>query len=349
MSKKNLSRRSFLKGAAASALGLAAIPALGLAEEKAAYIPGTYSAVVKAYGGFITATLTFSETAITDCVIDAACETPSIGGVAAEEIAKAVLAEQKADVVSSASAAITVPAVKKAVNNCIAQAMGLAAALNEKGADEGDDWLGQAPEIDDAQIASVQDTDLLIIGAGNGGMMAAATAADAGMNFILTEQNAVMGDTRHWIGAVDTKQMQEAGVEVKKDRLLNEIARYASYKCDMDLIKMWIQNSGEMIAYLESLGWSVSADPLAVEELLIPEAFDDSYQDYLALQSSQGFDLSAYCGKRVKRYTYEITNYPTGETGVQAALLVYKNKIIGGEVLSTSPDGFIHGLEMPKR
>ena len=254
MSSKNLSRRSFLKGAAVSALGLAAVPALTLAEEKAAYTPGSYSAVVKAYGGFITATLTFSETAITDCVIDAACETPTIGGVAAEEIAKAVLSEQKADVASSASAAITVPAVKKAVNNCIAQAMGLAAALNEKGADEGDDWLGQAPEIDDAQISSTQETDLLIIGAGNGGMMAAATAADAGMNFIVAEQNAVMGDTRHWIGAVDTKQMNEAGVEVKKDRLLNEIARYASYKCDMDLIKMWIQNSGEMIAYLESLG-----------------------------------------------------------------------------------------------
>jgi transposase InsO family protein len=146
MSNKNLSRRSFLKGAAVSALGMAAIPALSLAEEKAAYTPGVYSAVVKAYGGFITATLTFSETAITDCVIDAACETPTIGGVAAEEMAKAILAEQKADVVSSASAAITVPAVKKAVNNCIAQAMGLAAALNENAADEGEDWLGDAVE-----------------------------------------------------------------------------------------------------------------------------------------------------------------------------------------------------------
>lgn len=109
-----------------------------------------------------------------------------------------------------------------------------------------------------------------------------------------------------------------------------------------------IRSNDDRAAYLESLGWSVSADPLAVEELLIPETFDDSYQDYLALQTAQGFDLSAYCGKRVKRYTYEISNHPTGETGVQAALLVYKNKIIGGEVLSTSPDGFIHGLEMPE-
>lgn len=101
------------------------------------------------------------------------------------------------------------------------------------------------------------------------------------------------------------------------------------------------------VAYLQSLGWEVSAEPIATEELLIPETFDDSYADYLALQTGQGFDLSAYCGKRVKRYTYEVTNHPSGETGVQAAMLIYKGRLIGGEVLSVQPDGFIHGLAMP--
>ena len=65
------------------------------------------------------------------------------------------------------------------------------------------------------------------------------------------------------------------------------------------------------------------------------------------LQSGQGFDLEKYKGKRVKRYTYEISNYPTGETGVQAGLLIYKNTVVGGEVLSSQLGGFIHGLAMP--
>ena len=108
-----------------------------------------------------------------------------------------------------------------------------------------------------------------------------------------------------------------------------------------------VRDNDDRVAYLESYGWAVSQDPIATEELLIPEEFDASYDAYLALQSEQGFDLTAYCGKRVKRYTYEITNYPTGETGVQAALLVYKNTVIGGEVLSATPDGFLHGLSMP--
>ena len=108
-----------------------------------------------------------------------------------------------------------------------------------------------------------------------------------------------------------------------------------------------VKTNEDMIAYLESLGWQVNPDPIAVEELLIPEEFDETYTEYLALQESQGFDLTQYCGKRVKRYTFEITNYPTGESGVQAALLIYKNQVIGGEVLSAQLNGFLHGLEMP--
>ena len=108
-----------------------------------------------------------------------------------------------------------------------------------------------------------------------------------------------------------------------------------------------IKTNEDRIAYLESYGWSVSSDPIAVEELIIPEQFDETYSQYLELQASQGFDLTDYCGKRVKRYTYEITNYPTGESGIQAGLLVYKSTVIGDDVLSAQLGGFIHGLEMP--
>lgn len=108
-----------------------------------------------------------------------------------------------------------------------------------------------------------------------------------------------------------------------------------------------IKSNEDRVAYLESYGWTVSPQAAAVEELLIPEEFDETYTQYLELQSAQGFDLSQYCGKRVKRYTYEITNYPTGEAGILAGLLIYRNTVIGGDVLSPELGGFIHGLEMP--
>jgi len=95
-----------------------------------------------------------------------------------------------------------------------------------------------------------------------------------------------------------------------------------------------IRSNEDRIAYLNGLGWEVAEQPVTVEELLVPEVFDESYDDYLALQSQQGFDLTKYAGKRIKRYTYEITNYPESGAGVQAALLVYKNKVIGGQLQS---------------
>ncbi len=108
-----------------------------------------------------------------------------------------------------------------------------------------------------------------------------------------------------------------------------------------------VRSNADRVEYLSSYGWQVKEEPLATQELLVPQEMDDSYDEYLALQSAQGFDLTKYAGKRLKRYTYEVTNYPTGEAGVQANLLIYKNTVVGGEVLSPQLDGFLHGLTMP--
>ena len=109
-----------------------------------------------------------------------------------------------------------------------------------------------------------------------------------------------------------------------------------------------VKTNEDRVAYLEGYGWVVSEQPVSVEELVIPEELDDSYSQYLELQSAQGFDLTGYQGKRVKRYTYQVANYPSGDGEVLANLLVHKNTVIGGEVLSAQPGGFIHGLERPE-
>ena len=108
-----------------------------------------------------------------------------------------------------------------------------------------------------------------------------------------------------------------------------------------------IRNNEDRIAFLNELGWEVSGQSVLTEELLIPETFDASYDDYLALQSKQGFDLTKYSGKRIKRYIYEVTNYPDGAVGVQAALLIYKNKVIGGQ-LQAEDGSFVFPLTGPQ-
>lgn len=108
-----------------------------------------------------------------------------------------------------------------------------------------------------------------------------------------------------------------------------------------------VKSNQDRVDFLTSYGWQVDEQPLSTQELVIPKEMDESYDEYLALQSQQGFDLSKYAGKRIKRYTYAVTNHPSGESGVQANVLIYRNTVIGGEVLSVQLDGFLHGLSMP--
>ena len=108
-----------------------------------------------------------------------------------------------------------------------------------------------------------------------------------------------------------------------------------------------METTEERTAYLASLGWEVDAASETGRDVVLPEELDGVLLQYNELQKQQGFDLTQYKGRRVKRYTYEVTNYPSGEQGVEAGLLIYKNTVIAGEVLSASLGGFIHGLAMP--
>lgn len=108
-----------------------------------------------------------------------------------------------------------------------------------------------------------------------------------------------------------------------------------------------VKTERERQDYLAQWGWQVSETP-SVEELLIPTVLDQSYTEYLALQEAQGFpSLTEMTGERVKRYSYQVTNYPTGEPDVQVNLLIYQDQVVAGEVFSPQVDGFIHGLSRP--
>ncbi len=84
-------------------------------------------------------------------------------------------------------------------------------------------------------------------------MGAAAYAAAHGLNFRVIEQNGNVQDTRHWVGAVDGFGAQAQGIKMDRAKLLSEISRYASGKCDQRVVKTWINESGEMIELIRSI------------------------------------------------------------------------------------------------
>lgn len=105
-----------------------------------------------------------------------------------------------------------------------------------------------------------------------------------------------------------------------------------------------IKTAEDRIALLESFGWQVEEDPVEFMEVKIPSEFDATYAQYNEVQKEQGFDLTKYAGKHVMKYSYAVANHPSGEKDVIATILVYKNKLIGGDVSSAKMDGFLHGL-----
>ena len=106
-----------------------------------------------------------------------------------------------------------------------------------------------------------------------------------------------------------------------------------------------IKTEQDRAGFLAQFGWSVGSEPVEVAEITIPSEFDKIFMGYNEIQKRQGLDLSKYKNKTVTRYTYEITNYEGAEGKVYANILVYRNKVIGGDICSADASGFIHGFE----
>lgn len=253
---KNVSRRAFLKGMAAGAAGAVAAGAMGaslaVAEAKQ-YTPGTYTATARGMGD-VTVTMTFDESSILDVVVDAPNETAGIGDKAAQALKEAILSGQSDQVDAVAGASVTSRAVKEAAGRCIAQAMGVpyadVTAAPAQAASTGK-WYDEAYFAKPAPITDISETveaDVVVVGAGNGGCVAAVSAAELGAKVVWVEKNSGPITWAGEIGAYNSKLMKEEyGIEYTQaelNEIINDICRYGSYEVDQRLVALWVNESG---------------------------------------------------------------------------------------------------------
>ncbi len=105
-----------------------------------------------------------------------------------------------------------------------------------------------------------------------------------------------------------------------------------------------VKSADDVGRFLSQFGWQTDGKPEEVETVTVPEAFDKVFAAYNELQKEQGLNLSKYRGKEVTRYTFRVTNYEGYEGKVFANVLVYRNRVIGGDVCSADTSGFVHGF-----
>ena len=137
-----ISRKGFLKIAAAAAMsgvtagalsacnaasGSTSTAASGSAAASGAtgtYIPGTYEGTAEGISSTVKVTMTFSENAVTDVVVDTSGETASYGAAAADELREQLMAAGSAEIDGVSGSTVTSNAVMKAAKSCYAQAKG---------------------------------------------------------------------------------------------------------------------------------------------------------------------------------------------------------------------------------
>ncbi len=105
-----------------------------------------------------------------------------------------------------------------------------------------------------------------------------------------------------------------------------------------------IKTNEDRIAFLTQFGWTVQSNPIEEVNLTIPSEFDKVFVSYNELQKQQGLDLSKYKRKSVTRYTYIVTNYPDYSGTVYANIIVYRGRVIGGDICTADISGFVRGL-----
>ena len=324
-----ISRKGFLKIAAAAAMSgvtAGALAACNSASSSTAsgaagqYIPGTYEGTAEGISSTVKVTMTFSDSAVTDVVVDTSGETASFGAAAADELREQLLAAGSAEIDGVSGSTITSDAVMKAAKSCYAQAKGEAVVSSvQLPTGDANDWLGKEPDIDETAITETVDTDILIVGAGNGGMFAAAYAAANGLNFRVIEQNANVQDTRHWYGAIDSAAAKEAGEKpADRAKLLSEISRYASGKCDQRVVKTWINESAAMHDFMRSIledkyGWvcdftsgSEAAWPTENAEHNTDYLYPVQEHNYMASESASGLARNELLLQYIQELGYDV-------------------------------------------
>lgn len=119
----------------------------------------------------------------------------------------------------------------------------------------------------------------------------------------------------------------------------------ATSDTNSDIKYFKLKDVGDMNEFIASLGWTVEQNPIEIVDVVIPNEFNNVYLKYNAIQKEQKLNLEKYKGKTAKRYTYVVTNYPDTTQTVYLNLIIYKNKVIAGDVCSADVNGFIHGIK----
>jgi fumarate reductase flavoprotein subunit len=139
--------------------------------------------------------------------------------------------------------------------------------------------------------------EVVVVGAGIAGLVAALSAAEAGATTIIIEKMAAIQARGHDNAFIDSRLQKKLGIEIDKDEVILDLVKYSGNRADQRLIRMWAEGSGQ------TADWLLDMTEAAGIEVIIckyppPPGFDNAseyYHQYSATHQVFSERLIAEC------------------------------------------------------
>lgn len=331
---RDISRRDFLKGTAAGAISAAAFSVLGgfagaesvtegsteASASGALYTPGTYTASAKGLESDVTVTMTFDETSITDVQVDVSGETKGVGAEIGDKVCAQILKAQSADIDGVSGATVTSKAVMTAAADCIEQAKGGAAASagddQKASGASGDDWLGEEPQIDDADVYDEVTADVVIVGVGIAGVSAARKAAELGASVITIDGAAAPSYRSGEYAVINSPTLnkrwpERALTEDDINEIIDSHVNESCYRVKRTIASKWAHNIGEVFDW-----WMGADDHLFIADQTRQPISDENADDFL-LPIFRPLPSYTDADGNVHEYNWKEERFPCYPTSVE--------------------------------
>lgn len=108
-------------------------------------------------------------------------------------------------------------------------------------------------KINKSEITKEYDCDIAVVGGGMSGLIAALKGAEDGAKVVLIEKMTEGRGAFECFGSVDSRTQREAGVKTDKAVLLGEMHRSANYRIGPDVVRTYVEKSGEATDFMEEM------------------------------------------------------------------------------------------------
>jgi fumarate reductase flavoprotein subunit len=153
-----------------------------------------------------------------------------------------------------------------------------------------------SPEpISVSEIKETVNTEVVVVGCGISGVVAALSAVEAGARVVLIEKAKTAQGFGGGNGAIDSRLQKKMGVIIDKEEIIRNLMKYAGNRADQRLIRMWAHDSGKTMDWLMDMTDAAGLETILFMPTVSAPNEYDFYPQYPTCHGCKGETLVVKC------------------------------------------------------